>query len=192
MARSKEYDRHDVLEKAVGLFWRKGYKASSVTDIVHATGLNTASMYKEFGDKDGMFEEALEHYRRHILGPRVQMLIDEPNIKGVEAFLKSVVNGASSAGYKGCLMMNHLAQKHSISARAAKRISDFSTMMEGLLATALRNAQVETEIPAGKDPVAMASFIMCCVHGMVLYGRYPDKKKNILKLYDTILHAVQA
>jgi len=192
MARSKEYDRHDVLEKAVGLFWRKGYKASSVTDIVHATGLNTASMYKEFGDKDGMFEEALEHYRRHILGPRVQMLIDEPNIKGVEAFLESVVNGATSAGYKGCLMMNHLAQKHLISARAAKKIGDFSAMMEGLLSTALQNAQAEGEIPAGKDPTAMASFIMCCVHGMVLYGRYPDKKKNILKLYDTILHAVQA
>ena len=192
MARSKEYDRHDVLEKAVGLFWRKGYKATSVTDIVHATGLNTASMYKEFGDKDGMFEEALEHYRRHILGPRVQMLIDEPNIKGVEAFLESVVNGASSVEYKGCLMMNHLAQKHSISRRAAKKIGDFCAMMEGLLATALKNAQAEGEMPAGKDPAAMASFIMCCVHGMVLYGRYPDKKKNILKLYDTILHAVQA
>lgn len=192
MARNKEYDRHDVLEKAVGLFWRKGYKASSVTDIVHATGLNTASMYKEFGDKDGMFEEALEHYRRYILDPRVQMLNDEPNIKGVEAFLGSVVNGASSAGYKGCLMMNHLAQKHLISARAAKKIADFTAMMEGLLANALQNAQAQGEIPSGKNPAAMASFIMCCVHGMVLYGRYPDKKKDIPKLYETILQALRA
>ena len=83
MARHKEYDRHDVLDKAVSLFWKKGYKASSMTDLVHATGLNTASMYKEFGDKDGLFEEALEYYRQHVVSPRFQILIDEPNIKGV-------------------------------------------------------------------------------------------------------------
>ena len=80
MVRSKEYDRDDVLDKAVGLFWQQGYKASSVTDIVHATGLNTASMYKEFGDKDGVFEAALAHYREHVMGPRFQMLTTEPNI----------------------------------------------------------------------------------------------------------------
>lgn len=191
MARNKEYERDDVLQKAVGLFWRKGYKASSVADMVHATGLNTASMYKEFGGKDGMFEEALEHYRQHILGPRVQMLVDEPNIKGVEAFLKSVVTGASSVGYRGCLMMNHLAQKHLISARAAKKIGDFAATMESSLAAALKNAQAEGEIPAGKDPAAMASFIMCCIHGIVLYGRYPDKKRDVAKLYDTILQTVR-
>ena len=186
MVRGKEYDRYDVLEKAVDLFWRKGYQASSVTDIVHATGLNTASMYKEFGDKNEIFEGALEHYRQHILAHRIQILIDEPNIKGVEAFLVSVVNGASSEEYKGCLMMNHLAQKHSISPRAAERIGDFCATMEGLLEAAIRNAQAEGEIPASKDPAETASFIMCCVHGLVLYGRHPDKKKEIPKLYDVI------
>ncbi len=190
MARHKEYDRHDVLDKAVGLFWQKGYKASSMTDLVHATGLNTASMYKEFGDKDGLFEEALEYYRQNIVSPRFQILIDEPNIKGVEAYLESVVNGAASEEYKGCLMMNHLAQKHSISPRAATKIGDFCATMEGLLDAAIRNAQAEGEIPASKDPAETASFIMCYVHGLVLYGRHPDKKDEIPKLYDVILRAL--
>ena len=191
MVRSKEYDRDDVLDKAVGLFWRQGYKASSVTDMVHATGLNTASMYKEFGDKDGMFEAALEYYRRHIMGPRFEILTKEPNFKGVEEFLKNVVDGAMSADYKGCLMMNHLAQQHSISPRAARKINDFCETMEGLLEAALINSRKEGEIPASKDPAATASFIMCCVHGLVLYGRHPDKKSDILKLYDVILRALR-
>lgn len=186
MVRHKEYDRHDVLDKAVGLFWRKGFKACSVTNVVQATGLNTASMYKEFGDKDGLFEEALEHYRRHFLSPRLQILIDHPDIKGVESFLENVMKGAVSEDYKGCLMMNHLAQKHTISSQAIKQIGDFCAEMEDLLEAALHNAQSNGEISAGKDPAVLASFIMCCVHGLVLYGRHPDKKDEIPKLRQLI------
>lgn len=190
MVRRKEYDRHDVLDKAVRLFWQKGYKASSMTDIVHATGLNTASMYKEFGDKDGLFEESLEYYREYVVSHRTQILIDQPDIKGVEAFLESVVNGAASRGYKGCLMMNHLAQKHSISPRAAKLIGEFCVGTESLLEAAIRNAQANGEIPSGKDPAVLASFVMCCVHGLVLYGRHPNKKEDIAKLYGVFFSAL--
>lgn len=192
MARTKEYDRNDVLNKAVDLFWRQGYKASSVADVVQATGLNTASMYKEFGDKDHLFEETLEHYRQNIIGPRIKILTDHPNLTGVEAFLESVINGAASKKYKGCLMMNHLAQQHSISLRAARQIGEFCETMESLLSVALRNAQLEGDIPAGKDPATLASFVMCSVHGLVLYGRHTDKKPNIPNLYAIIFHALKA
>ena len=191
MARNREYDLDDVLDKAVQLFWRQGYKATSVNDIVHATGLNTASMYKEFGDKDGVFEAALAHYREHIIGPRIRTLTEQPNIEGVEMFINSVINGAASPEYKGCLMMNHLSQQHSISPRAAKEIDEFCAMMEYLLAKALANAKAAGEIPAEKDPVTLASFIMCSVHGLVLYGRHPEKKRDLANLYDVIVRAVR-
>jgi TetR/AcrR family transcriptional regulator, transcriptional repressor for nem operon len=190
MARIKEYDRDDVLEKAVGVFWRQGYKATSVMDIVQATGLNTASMYKEFGDKDGLFEQALEHYRQNVLSPRFRLLIDAPDITGVEAFLENVAAGAASEEYKGCLMMNHLAQTHSISPQAVRQISDFCTEMEGLLEAALRNAQTNGDIPGGRDPAVLARLAMCFVHGLVLYGRHQDKKDDIPSLYDVVLEAV--
>lgn len=192
MARTKEYNRDDVLKKAVDLFWRQGYKASSVVDVVQATGLNTASLYKEFGDKDGLFEEALEHYRRHIIGPRTQILTDQPNLEGVEAFLESVVKGAASGKYKGCLMMNHLAQQHSVSRQAARQIGAFCGTMEALLSAALENAQAEGDIPADKDPAALASFIMCSVHGLVLYGRHANKKSAIPDLHGIILQTLRA
>lgn len=191
MVRTKEYDRNDVLDKAVEVFWRKGYKATSVSDIVLATGLNTASMYKEFGDKDGLFEEALEHYRHHIIAPFFQMLIDEPNIKGIKAYIKGIVDLAASKNYLGCLMMNSLTQTHSISDEALKKVSDFRAMVESLLEVALRNAQSNGDISAKSDPAALASFIIMCVHGMVLYGRYPDTKADIPKLYDVILQPLR-
>lgn len=191
MVRRKEYDRQDVLEKAVFLFWQKGYKASSMSDIVHATGLNTASMYKEFGDKDGLFEAALEFYQLNIMSRRIQILDEEPNIKGVEAVLESVVNGASSEEYKGCLMMNHLAQIHTISPQAARQVNDFCTRMENLLEIALHNAQISGDIPTNKDPAILASFVMCSIHGLVLYGRHPNKNEEIRKLYEVLLSTLK-
>jgi TetR/AcrR family transcriptional repressor of nem operon len=190
MARTKDYDRHDVLDKAVNVFWQKGYKACSVADIVKATGLNTASMYKEFGDKDGLFEEAIDHYRQNVLAPRLNALMNEPSIKGVEDFLKTIISGSSSKGYRGCLMMNHLSQKHSISRRAAKKLDELRETTESLLEVAFRNAQAGGDISADKDPVVLASFVMCFVHGLGLYGRYQSTKSEIPKLYEVIFQAV--
>lgn len=190
MARQKDYNRYEVLDKAVDVFWQKGYKACSMTDLVKATGLNTASMYKEFGDKGGLFEEALEHYRQYILSPRLNALKEEPTLKGVEDFLQSVIKGATNKRYRGCLMMNHLSQKHSISPRAVRKLSDFCSTVESLLETAFRNAQAGGDISKDKDPVVLASFVTCCVHGLVLYGRHTHKKKAIPKLYDVIFQAL--
>ncbi|GHF54275.1 TetR/AcrR family transcriptional regulator [Seohaeicola zhoushanensis] len=190
MGRNRTYDRQDVLDKAMRLFWQNGFQATSIGEVAQATGMNTASMYKEFGDKDGLFANALAHYRGQVMSPRFEMLSREPNLKGVLDFLDNVVRGAAREEYKGCLMMNHLAQKHAISDEAAAMIDDFCAAMESHLEQALRGAQAAGELPASKDPKLLASYIMCSVHGLVLYGRHPSKKDAIPRLHDIIRQAV--
>lgn len=191
MGRPKKYVRDAVLEKAMGAFWLNGYKATSVNDIVRESGLNTASLYKEFGDKDGIFLEALDYYRGNVIGPRYQILRDNPNMSGVETFLGNVMNGAARSEYKGCLMMNHLAQKHVIGPEAAKKIGAFCSEVESLVETALRNAQADGDIGPDKDPALLASFVVFCVHGSVLYGRHAEKKHLFREFYDTVMHAIR-
>ena len=191
MGRPRTYTRDAVVEKAMGVFWRNGYKATSVSDIVRETGLNTASMYKEFGDKDGLFLEALEYYRGHVIGPRYQILVDNPKMAGVEAFLRNVMTGAAKTEYKGCLMMNHLAQKQVISSDAAIQVGAFCTEIELLVKNALCNAQSDGDLDPDKDPAQLASFVVFCVHGAVLYGRHSNKKNLIPDLYDVIMRALR-
>jgi len=191
MGRPRTYTRDAVVEKAMGVFWQNGYRATSVSDIVRETGLNTASMYKEFGDKNGLFLEALEYYRGHVIGPRYQILADNPNMAGVETFLGNVMTGAAKTEYKGCLMMNHLAQKHVISSDAATQVAAFSDEIESLVETALRNAQSDGDIGPDKDPAQLASFVVFCVHGAVLYGRHDNKKALISDFYDVIMRALR-
>ena len=174
------------------LFWQKGYKAASVAELVQATGLNSASLYKEFGDKDGLFEAALSYYRANKVGPRLQMLRDQPNLRGVEAVLDSVAAGAIAGDYKGCLMMNHLAQTNTISPKATELIEAFCADLEALMAAALTNAQAAGELAADKDPLDLASFLVCWIHGVVLYGRHAHGKGRIPSLHDVAVGALRA
>ncbi len=175
----------------MGLFWHNGYRATSVSDLVRETGLNTASMYKEFGDKNGLFLEALEYYRGHVIGPRYQVLVDNPNMAGVQVFLRNVMTGAARTEYKGCLMMNHLAQKHVISSEAAIQVGAFCAEIESLVKNALRNAQLDGDIGPDRDPAQLAGFVVFCVHGAVLYGRHDNKKALIQDFYDVISRALR-
>jgi TetR/AcrR family transcriptional repressor of nem operon len=61
MARPAEFDRNDVLNKAMDVFWRTGYTATSVSDLVHATNLKPGSLYAAFNSKRGLFLEVIDN-----------------------------------------------------------------------------------------------------------------------------------
>ena len=73
MGRTKQYERTDLLDKAVELFRRQGFNGTSTAELVAELGVNRKSMYAEFGSKQELFEATLEHYNRHhltrVLGP---------------------------------------------------------------------------------------------------------------------------
>ena len=68
MARHARYDRKTALEKAVGLFWEKGYHGSSMKQIEQALDMRPGSIYATFGSKDGLFSEALAPMRNRAAG----------------------------------------------------------------------------------------------------------------------------
>jgi TetR/AcrR family transcriptional repressor of nem operon len=186
MGRTKEYDRRGVLNKAVSVFWKKGFEATSMSELIKTTGLNSASLYKEFGNKEGLYETALEEYRERELEPFIRPLIEEPNMKGIETFLKGVVKNATNPDFKGCLMMNTLAEKEVINAGAIRRVEKFCTRLETILEGAIRGAQKAGDILVEKDPTALAHYLLCLIQGMVLYGRVEDHKPHIEAVIQTV------
>src|SRR5262245_6142912 len=62
MARPREFDEGEVLDAIVSTFWSRGFEATSIQDIVEATGLSRASLYGAFGDKEKLFERAIGRY----------------------------------------------------------------------------------------------------------------------------------
>lgn len=109
VGRPREFDEQRVLDSAMDAFWRKGYEATSLSDLCACTGLNKGSLYQSFGDKHSLFMRALEHYAdtefRQIAA--VAFEHDSP-IENVRAVMHSVVDHTSNE--TGCMMINSLVE----------------------------------------------------------------------------------
>lgn len=85
MARHKEFDKEVVLEKAMLLFWQQGYDATSVRDLMDATGISSSSLYESFGDKRAVYLAALRRYCQSEQAGFQALITGHPNLKAALA-----------------------------------------------------------------------------------------------------------
>mgnify|MGYP002624195552 CR=1 FL=1 len=178
MARPREFEREDVIAKALGVFWRKGYQATSVQDLVDATRLNRGSLYDTFGDKHGLFLEAVRHYRRNITAQRLARLEEPGNARRrIAAFFDDMVEFSVGEGrLLGCLMTNSAIElaPHDRDTRLA--VAGGMAATEAAFRRVLKRARKNGEISADKSPSDLARFFTTTANGLrVLAKVQPDQ-----------------
>lgn len=101
-----QYDRNDILDKSIELFWNNGFSGSSMQDVAKATGLKPGSIYYSFGNKEDLFRLSLERYAQ-IHGERLREMIEKaPSVlEGICAHLENMVQEAVSEGYSSCFLI---------------------------------------------------------------------------------------
>jgi TetR/AcrR family transcriptional repressor of nem operon len=105
MARA-QFNRNEVVDKAIGLFWQKGYSGSSMQQVVNATGLQPGSIYLAFGNKEGLFREALERYARQSIQHIRSTLDAAPRVgEGICAHLEHIVRQSTRENYTSCFLV---------------------------------------------------------------------------------------
>src|SRR5438445_3107154 len=80
--RPREFDVEKALERAMNVFWRKGYEGASLPDLTRAMGINRPSLYAAFGNKESLFRKALDRYAEGP-GSYVRDALEEPTARGV-------------------------------------------------------------------------------------------------------------
>ncbi len=104
MARPREFDRDTVLERAMSVFWTKGYAAASTEELVQAMGIGRQSLYAAFGDKWRLYVEALERYQQESVAGHLHRLRSGASaIAGVEALLVGLIPVDEEARRLGCM-----------------------------------------------------------------------------------------
>src|SRR6266571_5492306 len=112
MARQKEFDRDEVLHRAMELFWTRGYEGTSIQDLVKHMRINRQSMYDTFGDKHTLFLQSLDRYRE-IQSRKVFAVLERPGSvkKNLRQLFEEVVARALSAeGRRGCFVGNSMSE----------------------------------------------------------------------------------
>lgn len=105
MARA-QFDRNDVLDRSVELFWQHGFSASSMQQVVQTTGLKPGSIYLAFGSKEGLFREALERYAKKSFDHIRNVLDSAPSVgEGICKHLEAVIQQAARKNYHSCFLV---------------------------------------------------------------------------------------
>lgn len=168
MARSKAFDPDLALRKAMQLFWRQGYEATSVDDLVHAMGVNRASLYATFGDKRSLFLKALDRYLDSVLEPRLAALDKAVSaVAGLRALLGELIAFAvGDPQRRGCLAVNTACELSGRDPAVAERLRAHETSREAALARLIARGQESGEIPRGRDPQALARCFSTVIDGL--------------------------
>jgi len=109
MARKKKYDEAEVLEKALTLFWDKGYDATSTRMLEKQMGINQFSIYASFGSKEGVFKECINLYKRKIKVITDPLKESKEPVEGIRHYFYDFLEFSrdkADAKAKGCFITN--------------------------------------------------------------------------------------
>jgi TetR/AcrR family transcriptional repressor of nem operon len=153
-------------------FWRCGYEAASLPDLLKAMGISRQSLYDTFGSKRELYIRAIEHYRATQLSQALALLGREGSpIENVRAAVRFFPKMAAAAGCRGCLVANAIVEMDSRDAELARLLGD---TLEGLrrgFEGALRRARARGELGPGKSPRRLSRALTNAVMGIAVTGR---------------------
>jgi TetR/AcrR family transcriptional regulator, transcriptional repressor for nem operon len=173
MARTKEFNPEEALEAAMELFWRRGYEATSMRDLLEGMGIGRGSFYDTFGDKRALFLAALERFEESRTAWAIEVLETSPSpLAGIEqVFGRTIENLVGYEPRRGCLLANSAVELAPHDPEVAARISGYVRRTEEAFEGALERARDRREIPKRSDPRALARFLVTNLHGLRVMAR---------------------
>ncbi len=181
MARTKEFDPDAALYSALELFWRRGYEATSMADLVEYLGIGRASIYATFGSKHELYLRALDRYGE-LHDPR---LLDElsqpgPALPAVRALVRRFAAEAAGEGReRGCFVTNIAAELAVHDGESTRRVQASWDHLQTLLCSALTRAQAQGELSQERDPRALARLLLVLLQGVRVVGKVSDEPARV-------------
>ncbi|WGF88549.1 TetR/AcrR family transcriptional regulator [Marinivivus vitaminiproducens] len=167
MGRPREFDADEVLDKALEVFWRKGYEATSLSDLTEAMGITRPSLYAAFGNKESLFCKALERY----VASRRALVIEAMALptcrEAVERVLLDAAAGLTDpCSPPGCLTVHGALACGSAAESIRDQLSSKREDFEVRLRNRLLQAEAEGDLPPGTDVDDLARYVATIAQGM--------------------------
>jgi TetR/AcrR family transcriptional regulator, copper-responsive repressor len=171
--RPRSFDLDAATAAALRALWTKGYEATTVEDLVEATGLSTSSLYAAFGSKHGVLQAALARYDRDrddLLGPLERGTEGLDDLRG---FLDRVRQGVTDPGSPGCFMVNTATEVAPRDGRIAEHAHRYRERVRDAVADTLRRATDRGELPpmGSEEILGRARLLQAALYGAQVAAR---------------------
>jgi AcrR family transcriptional regulator len=173
IGRPRGFDRDAALEAAMLLFWRKGFAATSMSDLCDAMGISSPSLYAAFGSKEALYLEAVEYYARTIGPPVWDKLAEGATARaGIENLLIAWTESLpkSRATPAGCMALL-AAVGDEWPATIVRVVKKVRLEMLGTLRSRLETAVAKGELPASTDIDGLSRFYLSVFQGMAVQAK---------------------
>jgi len=172
MARPKEFDRDAVLERAMHLFWERGYEATSIGDLTTHLGIGRQSLYDTFGDKHGLYLAALDRYIAASIGQVPGALRDHrPLRRQIRDLLQGLIEATTASEGRSCMLVLAAAERCNADTEVKRRFCANGARMEEALFVRLTQARTDGELAAHHDPRALARYFVTTIYGLQMSAR---------------------
>jgi TetR/AcrR family transcriptional repressor of nem operon len=193
MPRTIEFDKQEVLVKALMLFNEKGYAACSIQDLLDAMALNRGSLYAAFGDKRKLYLETLNLYEQlSVDGFEGFLASGDSPIQNIRTFFDLAVLGLTEEQLRvGCFFVNTIVEMTDIDQELVDTAGSKLDRLEVALKNALKRAQDIGELGSDKDPVALGRFLGSTIKGLRITCKQTQDKKIISSIIQTALTVLE-
>jgi len=189
MARPREFDPEKAIDKAVQVFWQRGYRGTSIQDLVDAMGIQRGSLYAAYGSKAGVFAAAMDRYMSAVSARRLLENSADRPIREVLAdiFAEIVEVAVRDRRRRGCMITNTAVELSPHEKQVAAKIAGNLNEFEGLLAGRLADAQRKGEVRRDRSPRAMARFLVACLQGLRVMAKVRPERGALQDIADGAL-----
>jgi AcrR family transcriptional regulator len=191
MGRPRSFDADRALDRALFVFWRKGFEGATLSDLTKAVGVNRPSLYAAFGDKKALFRKALDRY---LNGPAsyTQAALKEPTARAVaERLLRGAADlNTSPRNPGGCLIVQGALACGEAADSVRQELAASRAAGEAALRRRFEQAQSEGDLAGDTDPADLARYLATVVYGIAVQAAGGASKSKLQRVVEMTLQAL--
>ncbi|WP_229430145.1 TetR/AcrR family transcriptional regulator [Pseudoduganella umbonata] len=188
--RPRTFDEDDALDRAMEVFWEKGYEGSSLPELTAAMGMNRPSLYAVFGNKEALFRRAVERYQSTRLDFCDAALEAATSREVVERLLRGSADVQTCPDSPhGCLGTSGALACGDEARPLRDELVALRSAREQRLRQRLERAVAEGDLPAHADAAQLASFVATIVQGMAVQAAGGATRDELYRTIDFVMAA---
>jgi AcrR family transcriptional regulator len=186
--RPRVFDMDEALDKALEIFWKRGYEGASIAELTETLGINKPSLYAAFGNKEELFKKSLSRY---VAGPVafIQEAVNQPTAYEVaRSFLIKAVEFFTDMKHpKGCLIVQAALSDSEGSQLVKDLLAKYRYSYEQLLAKRFGKAKKEGDLPDDANAETLAKFLSTLHQGMSIQVTSGTSKRELMQIVELAL-----
>lgn len=166
MARPREFDEKATLEKALLLFWQRGFDGVSIADVVDTTGVQRQSLYNVYTDKGGLFRAALARYLAHTEESLASLDHPRVGMAHVRRYMETVLEMQRREGVGACLLVKTAFGPGMVHADVGSAVEAGASLVRRRFARVISSAVERGDLETTVAPDATAAFLYTVLNGL--------------------------